>query len=218
MPLVPKMSFLSWSRMSWSIIRATLKGYPSWSASPNKSKQNVSRRWKADILQNTTRSVLLYLDALWIEECRCDIPTSYEDDLLRAYMQDQRMPRRWYSMKSRDKGDHIADLKRVFDIIRMHQLKMNLTKSFLGVASSKFFGFVVTIKRIQLDSEKIHAIQEMQPPRNLKKLRGLLGRLVYIRRFISNFSGRCQPLSKLMKKGVSFVWDNLYQEGFEEIK
>jgi len=36
-------------------------------------------------------------------------------------------------VKSRDKGDHLADLRRVFDIMRAHQLKMNPTKSFLRV-------------------------------------------------------------------------------------
>jgi len=28
----------------------------------------------------------------------------------------------------------------------------------------------------------------------------------------------CQPFSRLMKKGISFVWDNACQEAFEEIK
>jgi len=64
---------------------------------------------------------------------------------------------------------------------------------------------VVTSKGIHLDPEKILVIQELQPPRNLKKLRGLQGRLAYIRRFISNLSESCQPFTKLMKKGVSFV-------------
>ena len=42
------------------------------------------------------------------------------------------------AVKSRAKGDHIADLKAVFDIMRAHQLNMNPTKSFQGVASGKF--------------------------------------------------------------------------------
>ena len=58
------------------------------------------------------------------------------------------------AVKSRTKGDHIADLKTVFKIIRAHQLKMNPTKSFLGVASGKFLGFAVTSKRIHLDQKK----------------------------------------------------------------
>jgi len=60
-------------------------------------------------------------------------------------------------VKSHAKGDHIADLKKVFNIMRAHQLKMNPTKSFL-VASGKFLGFVVTSKGIHLDLEKVRAI------------------------------------------------------------
>jgi len=36
------------------------------------------------------------------------------------------------AVKSHNKDDHLADLKRVFDIMRAHQLKMNPIKSFLG--------------------------------------------------------------------------------------
>src|SRR3954466_6586283 len=68
------------------------------------------------------------------------------------------------AVKSRHKGDHLQDLKEVFDLIRSHQLKLNLTKSFLGVSSGKFLGFVVTSKGIHLDPEKINAIRDMEPP------------------------------------------------------
>jgi len=76
------------------------------------------------------------------------------------------------AVKSCNKGDHLTDLKEVFDIMRVHQLKMNPTKS-LGVTNGKFLDFFVTSKEIHLDPEKVCAIQEMQPPRNLKELRGL---------------------------------------------
>ena len=75
------------------------------------------------------------------------------------------------AVKSRGRGDHVADLKTVFDIMWAHQLEMNPTKSFLGVASGKFLGFVVTSKGIYLNPER--AIQEMQPPKKLRELRGL---------------------------------------------
>ena len=97
------------------------------------------------------------------------------------------------AVKSRDKGDHLADLKRVFDIMQAHQLKMNLNKFFLEVGSGKFFEFFVTSEGIHLDLEKVQAIQEMQSPKNLKEHRGLQGRLAYIRRFISNLSGAANP-------------------------
>jgi len=82
---------------------------------------------------------------------------------------------------------------------------MNLTKSFLGVSSGNFLGFIVTSKGNHLDPDKVEAIQGMQPPKTLKELRDLRGRLAYIRRFVANLSGRCQLFTRLMKKSVSFV-------------
>jgi len=121
------------------------------------------------------------------------------------------------AVKSRDKNDHLRDLKIMFDIMRAHQLKMNPTKS-LGVSSNKFLGLIITSKGIHLDPDKVKAIQSMQPPKNLKELSGLQGRLAYIRRFIANLLGHCQPFTLFMKKDVSFVWDKACQEAFEDIK
>jgi len=98
--------------------------------------------------------------------------------------------------------------------MRAHQLKMNPTKSFLGMSSDKFLGFIVASKGNHMDPDKINAIQNMQPPKTLKELRGLQGRLVYIRRLIANLSGWCQPFTRLMKKGVSFVYDACLPERF----
>lgn len=89
---------------------------------------------------------------------------------------------------------------------------------FFGVSSGKFLGFVVRKQGIELDPVKVKAILEMPPPKNLKELKGFQGRLAYIRRFISNLSGRCRPFSRLMKKGVDFVWDAKCQEAFQDIK
>jgi len=78
--------------------------------------------------------------------------------------------------KSRDKNDHLHDLRKIFDIMRAHRLKMNPTKSFLGVSNGKFLGFIVTSKGIHLDPDKVQAIQNTHPPNNLKELRSLQGR------------------------------------------
>jgi len=41
------------------------------------------------------------------------------------------------AVKNHDKNDHLHDLRTMFDIMRGHRLKMNPTKSFLGVLSGK---------------------------------------------------------------------------------
>ena len=40
----------------------------------------------------------------------------------------------------------------------------------------------------------------------------------YIKRFISNLSRKCRPFSRLMKKGVDFVYDKECDEAFKDIK
>ena len=58
----------------------------------------------------------------------------------------------------------------------------------------------------------------MPEPRNIHELKSLQGKLAYIRRFISNLAGRCQPFSRLMKKYVPFKWDEACRNAFESIK
>ena len=74
------------------------------------------------------------------------------------------------TIKSRDKNNYLHDLRTMFDLMLVHQLKMNPTKSFLGVSSGKFMRFIVTSKEILLVPDKIKAIQDMHPPKNLKEL------------------------------------------------
>ncbi|XP_062114336.1 uncharacterized protein LOC133825400 [Humulus lupulus] len=121
-------------------------------------------------------------------------------------------------VKTKERINHLDDLRRVFDRLRKHQLKMNPLKCAFEVTSGKFLGFVVRHRGIEIDPAKIKAILEMPPPHNLCQLRGLQGRLAYIRRFISNLSSRCQPFTRLMQKNVPFIWDKACQNAFESIK
>ncbi|KAI5338184.1 hypothetical protein L3X38_017455 [Prunus dulcis] len=84
--------------------------------------------------------------------------------------------------------------------------------------TGKFLGFVVRHCGIETDPSKIKAILEMPPPRTFRQLRGLQGRLAYIRRFIANLSGRCQPFTRLMKKDTPFIWDQAFQNALDNIK
>ncbi|KAM2008684.1 hypothetical protein ACFX1R_004320 [Malus domestica] len=58
----------------------------------------------------------------------------------------------------------------------------------------------------------------MPEPRKLHELKSLQGWLVFIRCFISNLAGHCQPFSQLMKKETLFIWDNVCRNAFKSIK
>nr|XP_027102927.1 uncharacterized protein LOC113724200 [Coffea arabica] len=95
---------------------------------------------------------------------------------------------------------------------------MNPLKCAFGVTSGKFLGFIVHQRGIEVDRSKIDVIVNMPEPRNIHELKSLQGKLAYIRRFISNLAGRCQPFSRLMKKGVPFEWDESCKNVFTSIK
>ncbi|KAG9450328.1 hypothetical protein H6P81_010293 [Aristolochia fimbriata] len=53
---------------------------------------------------------------------------------------------------------------------------------------------------------------------NLRAMFDFQDLLAYIRRFISNLAGRCQPFSRLLKKGTPFEWDDSCGNAFNNIK
>ena len=79
-------------------------------------------------------------------------------------------------------------------------------------------GFIVSQKGIEVDPDKVKAIQEMPAPRTEKQVRGFLGRLNYISRFISHMTVTCEPIFKLLKKDQGYVWTDDCQREFESIK
>ncbi|KAL0313481.1 UNVERIFIED_CONTAM: Transposon Tf2-12 polyprotein [Sesamum radiatum] len=121
-------------------------------------------------------------------------------------------------VKSKKREDHLYDLRKVFERLRRYQLKMNPSKCAFGVTSGKFLGFIIRQRGIKIEQAKIDAILRMPEPQNIHVLKSLQGKLAYLRRFISNLAGRCQPFSRLMKKEVPFEWDEACDKAFKSIK
>ena len=85
-------------------------------------------------------------------------------------------------------------------MLKQVNLKLNPNKCIFGVTSGKLLGFIISEKGIEVDPDKIKAIQEMPPPKNQKEVRGFLGRLNYIARFIANLTSTCEPIFKLLRR------------------
>ncbi|KAL0342917.1 UNVERIFIED_CONTAM: Transposon Tf2-12 polyprotein [Sesamum angustifolium] len=121
-------------------------------------------------------------------------------------------------VKSKKRENHFHDLRKVFECLRRYRLKMNPSKCAFGLTSGKFLGFIVRQRGIEIEQAKIDAILRMPEPRNIDELKSLQGKLAYLRRFISNLAGCCQPFSHLMKKDVPFQWDEACDKAFKSIK
>ena len=121
-------------------------------------------------------------------------------------------------VKSRDRADHLAALQRFFERIRQFRLRLNPKKCTFGVTFGKLLGHIVSERGIEVDPEKIKAVLDMPVPRTEKDIRGFLGRLQYISRFIARLTDICEPIFRLLRKNQPMVWNDDCPRAFEKIK
>ncbi|GKV13663.1 hypothetical protein SLEP1_g24648 [Rubroshorea leprosula] len=130
-------------------------------------------------------------------------------------------------VKSRKAEDHLADLDETFNNLRKNRMRLNLAKCIFGVESGKFLGFMVSRRGIEVNPEKIRVIAEMEPPKSVKDIQRLTGRVAALYRFISKLADKCLPFFKIMRsatqkdesgKQKKFEWSQECQTAFDELK
>ena len=114
--------------------------------------------------------------------------------------------------------EHKENLTKVFQKLRENQLYVKREKCSFAQESIKFFGHMVDRGHIEMDLEKVRAIQEWRTPTNVKELRSFLKLANYYKQFVECYSRKATPLTELLKKGVTWEWTNKYQEAFDELK
>ncbi|XP_022155342.1 uncharacterized protein LOC111022476 [Momordica charantia] len=121
-------------------------------------------------------------------------------------------------VKSRKNERHEEDLAEAFDVLLMYKMKLNPTKCTFGVTSGKFLGFLVHQRGIEANPDKIKAVLEMDPPKTLKQLEGLNGRITTLNRFVSRSTDKCLPFFKISRKKGQFEWTEECEAAFKELK
>lgn len=87
-----------------------------------------------------------------------------------------------------------------------------------GVDSGKQLGFLVSHRGIEVDTKKIDVIVNMPPPKNISQLRSLQGKMQVIRRFVSQLANMTFPFTQLLKKNITFQWNEDCHQAFEDLK
>jgi len=73
-------------------------------------------------------------------------------------------------VKSLNEDKHLDDLQETFDTFIWYNMKLNPSKCAFGVLSGKFLGFMVSHRGIEVNPDKIQAILNMEPPRDIKEV------------------------------------------------
>ncbi|XP_071920730.1 uncharacterized protein [Coffea arabica] len=121
-------------------------------------------------------------------------------------------------LKSQTISAFLADLKEVLDILRKTRMMLNPKKCVFGVTSGKFLGYLVSRRGIEANPDKVRAIQEMSPPRCVRDVQRLTGRLAALNRFLSQSASKALPFFKVLKKADHFSWTEECQQAFEQLK
>ena len=102
-------------------------------------------------------------------------------------------------IKSTGLHDHLGDLRLALERMRRYGLKMNPLKCAFGVSAGKFLGFIIHEKGIEIDLKRIEAIKKVEGPACKKDLQKFLGKVNYLRRFISNLSGKIEAFTPILR-------------------
>ena len=121
-------------------------------------------------------------------------------------------------VKSKEVPDHVNDLRNIFGTLREHKLRLNTSKCSFGVGSGKFLGYMVTHRGIEVNSDQVKAINNLQSPRNPKEVQKLTRMTVALNQFISRSADKCRPFFLLMNKWKGFEWTEECALTFQQLK
>ena len=82
--------------------------------------------------------------------------------------------------------------------------------------AGKFLGFMVSQRGIEVNLEKVWTIMELEPPKTVKEVQSLNGKITALNRFVSKATNKCLPFFRTLRK--SFEWTDECQEAFEDLK
>jgi len=94
-------------------------------------------------------------------------------------------------VKSKVEEDHNRDLEKMFEILRAFNMKLNPKKFVFSVWSEKFLGFMISHHGIEANLDKIQAVLDMKPPRNVQEVQRLTGCIAALGRFMSCSVDKC---------------------------
>nr|GEY14192.1 reverse transcriptase [Tanacetum cinerariifolium] len=119
---------------------------------------------------------------------------------------------------SKMKEEHENHLRIVLGTLRQKKLYVKFSKCEFWLGQVAFLGHIVSADGITMDPAKVKAITKWPRPKIVTEIRSFLGLAGYHRRFVEGFSRLALTLTKLMRKGEKFVWDEEREKSFEELK
>ncbi|GFS56137.1 uncharacterized protein K02A2.6 [Trichonephila clavipes] len=108
---------------------------------------------------------------------------------------------------SENEEQHKTHLELVFDRLQKHGLRVNISKSPLGVTHLEFLGYLITPERSKPLPQKGDAILSYKLPETIRYLRTFFGLINFYRRYLKEAAKNQAILHKYLKGEVNIVAD-----------
>ena len=115
-------------------------------------------------------------------------------------------------------AEHKSRLLTVLSRMQEAGLKLKLSKCSFKVPEVSYLGFVINANGLHPTQDKVRAIRDAPAPSNLKQLESYLGVFNFYRRFVQNASTVLEPLNRLRRSGVQWVWGDEQKSAFLKSK
>ena len=113
---------------------------------------------------------------------------------------------------------HDKRVRQVMERLRERGLTLNYDKCQFSMSKLIFMGHVLSGKGVSIAEDKVKAVKGARAPKDQTEVRSFLGLVNYSARFIPNLATTTEPLRRLTRNGVPFVWDTEQKEAFEKLK
>jgi ribonuclease HI len=119
---------------------------------------------------------------------------------------------------SRSDKEHRCHLRRVFSKCWRFGLSLNPKKSLFAMQEGKLLGHIVSTEGVRIDPSRVEAIQALSLPRSKKEVQAFLGKINFLRIFVSNFVELVKHITTMLRKGNEVRWTVEPQASFDRIK
>jgi len=107
---------------------------------------------------------------------------------------------------SKSDQQHLVHLRQVFTKCMKYGISLNPKKSLFRLEYGKLLGHIISKDGIWIYPTRIEAILQIPHPRNIRELQAFLGKLNFLRRFISYLGELIRLLNNMLKKYSTIKW------------